>query len=339
MVTLPAAPCMYVERLNSLHCLCSLQVEYLWQSLDTAGWSAIPDGYKRKDLVIRLPLSGLAPGDVRVVRLTANFKNSASKAIVDVTLTAEGSPLQAVLRGPSGSIRGDRIIVLNASQSIDPDDPTGNAPLIVNWECVRADYPTPCFTGTASGEQSGLVWKLDASLLAASMAHTFKVTVSKVTGATVRSASASLSLTPLPVASKSPTGRVVRQCSGATCAKTHNADAPLALTLVPDAGYEAATVSWQSDQLAGIDLGTSPDLRIPPTKLPSTGALVVNAVLKLATGETSTTQMTVGMNGKPFCSLSKCLVVNTVSDTFPAATFAVEAVGFMDDQEGGLRWV
>lgn len=304
-----------------------LQVEYAWEGL--GGFTAVPAGYTRKDLVIRPPLSGVQAGDYKTVRLTANFKGSTKRASVDVTLVAEGSPLQALLQGPSGSIQGNRTIVLNANKSNDPDDPTGNTPFTITWECIRSDYPAPCFAGTDYGEQSGLVWKLKASLLSPNLLHTFKVTVSKGS----RSASASVAVTPLPTASKVPTGRIIRQCSGTTCPKRHNADAPVALTLIPDAGFETATVSWQSDQLPDVALGTSADLSIPSAKLPATGSLVVNAVLKLGTGEQSITQLSVPINGKPSCSLAKCLVVNTLSDTFPGATLALQATGFLDDQD------
>lgn len=314
-----------------------MQVEYKWESLDTPAWSAIPADYKRKDLVVRPPLSGVSAGDVKKIRLTASFRNRDSKASVDVELTAEGSPLQAQLKGPSGSVRGDRTLVLNAAGSVDPDDPTGNTPMTVTWECIRADYPAPCFAGTDYGEQSGLDWKLKASLLTPNIQHTFKVTVSKGTSLAGRSASAALSLTPLPTASKVPTGRIIRQCSGSTCPKRHNADTPLALTLAPDSGFEAATVTWRSDQLAGTDLGSAADLSVPAAKLPAAGALVVNAVLKLPSGETGNTQLTIPVNGKPSCSSSKCLLVNTVSDVFPGATYALEAAGFVDDEDG-LRW-
>lgn len=301
-------------------------------SLD--GWTAIPDGFKHKDLIIRAPLSGVRTGDVKNVRLMANFKNSAKQASVDVNLVAEGSPLQALLQGPSGSIRGDRTIVLNAEKSYDPDDVTGNEPLAVTWECLRSDYPVPCFAGTDYGEQSGLTWKLKAALLAPNLQHTFKVTVTKG----MRSASASVTVTPLPAASRVPTGRLIRQCSGSTCANRHNADTALALTLVPDAGFEGASISWQSDQLPGINLGTAPDLSIPAAQLPAAGAIVVNAVLKLESGRQSITQLSVPINGKPKCSLARCLVVRAVSDTFPGATFTLQATGFVDDQDE-LRWV
>lgn len=248
---------------------------------------------------------------------------------MDVSLVAQGSPLQAVLQGPSGSVRGNRTIVLDADKSYDPDDPTGNEPLAVTWECVRSDYPAPCFASTDYGEQSGLTWKLRAALLTPNLQHTFKVTVSKGS----RSASSSVSLTPLPTASRLPTGRLIRQCSGTTCSNRHNTDTALALTLAPDAGFETATVSWQSDQLSDVDLGTAPDLSIPAAKLPATGTIVVNAVLKLASREQSITQLKVPLNGKPKCTLDKCLVVTVVSDTFPGASYAVTATGFVDDQD------
>jgi hypothetical protein len=302
-------------------------------SLD--GWTAIPAGYKCKDLVIRPPLSGLRAGDVKNVRLLANFAGSAKQASVDINLVAEGSPLQALLHGPSGSIRGERTIVLSAEKSFDPDDPTGNEPLAVAWDCVRSDFPATCFAGTEYGEQSGLTWKLPAALLTPDLQHTFRVTISKGD----RTVSASVSLTPLPAASRVPTGRLTRQCGGAPCPNRHNTDTALALTLVPDAGFEGASISWQSDQLPDLDLGPAPDLSIPASELPATGALLVNAVLRLGSGEQGITQLQVPLNGRPACpSGSKCLSVNTLSDTFPRASFALTASGFVDDQ-GDLRWV
>jgi hypothetical protein len=312
--------------------LLSQQVEYSWVSLD--GWTSIPDGYKRKDLIIRAPLSGVRAGDVKNVRLIANFKNSAKQASVDVNLVAEGSPLQALLHGPSGSISGDRTLMLNAKKSYDPDDVTGNEPMAVMWECLRSDYPAPCFAGTDYGEQSGLTWKLKAALLSPNLQHTFKVTVTKGS----RSASASVTVMPLPAASRVPTGRLVRQCSGNTCSNRHNADTALALTIIPDAGFEGASISWHSDQLPGVDLGSAPDLSIPAAELPAAGAVVVNAVLKLGSGEQSITQLRVPINGKPKCLLAKCLVVSTVTDMFPGATFTLQATGFVDDIDE-LRWV
>lgn len=271
----------------------------------------------------------------RTVRLLATFANSARQASVDINLIAEGSPLQALLHGPSGSIRGERSIVLSAEKSFDPDDPTGNEPLAIAWDCFRSDYPVACFAGTDYGEQSGLTWKLPAALLTPDLQHTFRVTVSKDD----RSASASVSLTPLPTASRVPTGRLTRQCGGTPCSNRHNTDTALALTLVPDPGFEGASISWQSDQLPDLDVGTAPDLSIPASQLPATGALLVNAVLRLEGGEQGITQLQVPLNGKPACpSGSKCLSVNTLSDTFPKASFALTASGFLDDQND-LRWV
>jgi hypothetical protein len=104
---------------------CSLchvvQVIYTWESLD--GWGGIPSGgYSLKNLVLPPPVPAEA-GQTYKLRLTARFTGSPAAAAADVTLTAVGTPLSAALLGPSGDIMGDKAIVLDASRSIDPDDP------------------------------------------------------------------------------------------------------------------------------------------------------------------------------------------------------------------------
>ena len=99
----------------------ALQVTYTWESLD--GWSGIPAArYTLKNLVLPPPVPAEA-GQTYKLRLTARFTGSTAAATADVSLTAVGSPLSASLLGPSGDVMGDRDIVLDASRSIDPDDP------------------------------------------------------------------------------------------------------------------------------------------------------------------------------------------------------------------------
>lgn len=98
-----------------------LQVTYTWESLD--GWSGIPaGGYTLKNLVLPPPVPAEA-GQTYKLRLTARFTGSTAAATADVALTAVGSPLSASLLGPSGDVMGDKDIVLDASKSLDPDDP------------------------------------------------------------------------------------------------------------------------------------------------------------------------------------------------------------------------
>lgn len=96
------------------------QVTYSWQSLD--GWGGITPPYTLKDLSLLPPLRVEAGQSYRV-RLTAAFEGSDQSATSDVTLHAVGSPLVVRLAAPSGDVKSDRDIVLDASRSMDPDDP------------------------------------------------------------------------------------------------------------------------------------------------------------------------------------------------------------------------
>jgi hypothetical protein len=146
-----------------------LQVNYKWESLD--GWSAIPaDGVAAKDLVLPPPVPAEA-GHTYGLRLTASFQGAASSAATaDVALTAVASPLVVSLVGPSGDTTAASV-VLDASNSFDPDDPS--TPLSFSWACVREDYPRPCFTGTNTGNMlnGGSRWAHDGILLRLLVQH------------------------------------------------------------------------------------------------------------------------------------------------------------------------
>lgn len=291
----------------------------------------MPTSYKRKDLVIAAPVPGVQAGDAKKLRLTANFQGSTKKAVVEVTLSTIGSPLVASLKGPSGDIKNDRTIVLDGSKSADPDDPNGNMPPTVDWACVRTDFPTPCFSGNAYGEQRGTSWKFKADLLQSDIPHTFTMTLSKGSGAAQRSAAASVTVTPRSAAKKIPTGRIGRVCSSATCPTRHNADAALALSLTLDAGAAGASIAWKSDQLS--NLGAAADVVVPASQLPASGAVTVEVQLSLA-GESSSTKITIPINGKPVCSKAEgCLTVTTSSDVFPSASFTAAVAGYTDDSD------
>lgn len=193
-------------------------------------------------------------GDTPItVTLAAKFKGAAdvTATTVEVVLTPEGSPISAVLRGPSGDVRADRTITLNAASSVDPDDPSNNTPMEVEWRCQREDFPNPCFTGTDFGSQNGLTWSIRAGLLSPDLKHVFTVNLRKVTGDATKHASAFLVVT--PKAAAIPTGRLVRVCAGTACPEKHSADMPLALSLVTDAASAGATVTWTSDQVKSIN--------------------------------------------------------------------------------------
>ena len=226
---------------------CRVQVDWEWTAY---GWPQFaqlyPNGYKRKDLAIPGPVPRVPAGPFTMV-LTAKFTGSADATTYNVTLNPVPSPVKAVLRGPSGDVRTDRSIVLNATSSMDPDDPTNNQePFQVVWQCVRDDFPAPCFTGKDYGTQSGLTWTVPGSLLTAGRKYVFTATVMKSGG---RSDTAGLLVT--PTAAAIPTGRILRVC-GAACPEMHSADKDLSLSLVADTGFADSTIAWSSDQVAGL---------------------------------------------------------------------------------------
>ena len=224
---------------------------------------------------------------------------SSASSIKVVSLTAVGSALKAALRGPGSDIvKADQLITLDASGSLDPDDPNGNKPLSFAWECVRADFPAPCFASTDRGTQKGARWTLNATLLTPDIEHTFRVIVNKGS----RSATAP-AVKVTPRAAKIPLARIVRQCGVGgeqSCPDRHSVDKALSLSLRVDPSSAGATWTWSSEQVPTISGTTSADLTISPNNLPSSGALVVSATLLLEGVEGRST-IQVPLNGKPSC--------------------------------------
>jgi hypothetical protein len=276
-----------------------------------------------------------------MVWFSGSMKTSSS---ADLVLRAVGSPLIAKLKGITGDVKNDRIIKLDATASSDPDDPAGNVPLKFTWSCTREDFPAPCFSGSSWGDINGGRWELPASLLTVDKLHTFKVTVTKVSGADARSQTDAVSITPrlaqLPIA----TGRILRQCGKANCPDKHNSDGPLSLQLKLDAGFEAAAVAWQSPQLPKLasNAATSLQLTLQPQDLIGLSSITVVAAMSL-NGQVGTTEQTIKLNAKPTCKASeqalnssetlaaKCLEVTTISDTYGSAEFTVNAQAYQDD--------
>lgn len=291
-------------------------------------WAAIPAGYNRKDLVLPGPLAGSGN---KIVGLQAWFADTPAQTVaINVTLTPIASPLKAMLRGPSGDVRTDRTIVLNASSSVDPDDPANTQPFAVNWDCQRADFPTPCFTGTSYGMQRGLTWMINGSALQPGVQHTFTATISKPG----RTANAAVVVTPTQAAI--PTGNIRRVCS-ALCPPRHNSDVDLALSLALDAGSAGATIAWSSDSLPNLaNFNGKGDIIIPASSLPSSGKVTITATLTNA-GISSKTSIDVDINGKPLCSIvDTCLALTAISTAFPAASFSAAVNGITDDMDTNL---
>jgi hypothetical protein len=297
------------------------------------------------------------PGQSYQVRLTVEFSGSKeTSSSADLTLRAVGSPLIAKLKGVTGDVKKDKIVKLDATGSSDPDDPAGNVPLKFTWSCTREDFPAPCFSGSSWGDINGGRWELPASLLTVDKLHTFKVTVSKVSGLDTRLQTDAISITPRAAQLPIPTGRINRLCgkgnsagnaaanAAASCPDKHNSDGPLSLQLKLDAGFEAAAVTWQSPQLPNLasTAGSALQLNLQPSDLKDLSSITVVAVMSL-NGQNGTTETTVRLNAKPACRASeqalsssdtlaaKCLTVETISDTYGSAKFVVNAQAYQDD--------
>jgi hypothetical protein len=307
-------------------------VEYLWESLD--GWDAIPKSYSSNHLVLPAPVSAEA-GKIYEVRLTAKFAGATAVAAKVVRLLAEASPLEPNLHWAGGDIvKADQLIVLDATGSRDPDDPNGKQPLTYVWECIREDFPTPCFSSLDRGVQRAGKWTFSARLLTANIEHSFRVTI-------VKGSRSAIAPNPVKITAKAgqvPTGRIIRLCSGGSdgqaCPHRHNADAPLSLALYLDPPSSAATYSWSSDQIANLSGSTGPVLAIPADKLPTSGMLVVSVTLRLQEVE-GRTSLSIPINAAPRCvpavAGQGCLKVDLKNADYPKAAFEATASGFTDD--------
>lgn len=95
------------------------------------------------------------------ITVTAAFEGSAGSANDTITLTAVGSPLIAIISGPSGDMSADQVATFSAENSRDPDDSANIiTPMQYVWSCQAADS-TPCFIGTYQGIQSGATWAIN----------------------------------------------------------------------------------------------------------------------------------------------------------------------------------
>jgi hypothetical protein len=84
------------------------------------------------------PIVGVNHGAIYNVTLTARFAGAAQAAFDWVLLTAQGSPLKASLRGPSGDVKSTAVFTLDASASVDPDDPSDAVePMRYEWAVRR----------------------------------------------------------------------------------------------------------------------------------------------------------------------------------------------------------
>jgi hypothetical protein len=82
-------------------------------------------------------------------QVAAKYQGSLGSSYATVDLRAEGSALVAALEGPSGRQPDTLLLLLDASKSLDPDDPQGSSgALTFSWGCTRQDFPALCFEGS-----------------------------------------------------------------------------------------------------------------------------------------------------------------------------------------------
>ncbi|KXZ41465.1 hypothetical protein GPECTOR_451g350 [Gonium pectorale] len=287
------------------------------------------------------------------LRASASFAGVAnSQASDDVTMTAVGSAPSAKLTGAGGDVADNAVILLSALGSSDPDSSTTK--LTYKWDCRREDFPAPCFTGSAMGDNTTTpgVYLLPPSLLTLGKKHTVTVTVSKPVrqGASPLRATASVTFRPRSASEPFPRGKLERMCSSAECAFAHSTNKDLVLQLTLDKAYRKATVAWQSDELESVSALTARTvsagtylLTIPAASLPSgVSSITVTANLAL-NGIDGASIVTVPLNAAPFCSLSPaspsaCVRVTLASDTFPKAVATLRVLGWADAEDTQLTY-
>ncbi|PNH03785.1 hypothetical protein TSOC_010116, partial [Tetrabaena socialis] len=343
--------------------LCNGQaLEWRWSS----NWTGLPAARAaQQQLYLPGPVAAVH-GQSIVLRVAANYVGDASSAAsASVTMLALGSLPLASLAGPAGDVPDDSPLLLNATASSDPDTSRAAQRLTFQWECRREDYPAPCFSGAAQGDQAASpgVWALPAGLLTNGKTHTITVRVSKqvAAGAPLLQATASLTFRPRSASEPFPRGALARQCAAAAaCAAPHSTDKPLTVRLKLGSSYTAAAVTWASAELAtlasltvathasdaSIPAGTHL-LTIPAAALPTNRASLTLTANLLLNGIAGEAILTVPLNGAPYCALSNatnsttdaaaaaagCLGLETLDDAYPTAAIMLRAQGWADDSD------
>jgi hypothetical protein len=97
----------------------------------------------------KLYVAPIKPASCCCVQVAAKYQGSPGSSYATVDLRAEGSALVAALEGPSGRQPDTSLLLLDASKSMDPDDPQGSSgALTFSWGCTRQDFPALCFQGS-----------------------------------------------------------------------------------------------------------------------------------------------------------------------------------------------
>lgn len=172
---------------------------------------------------------------------------STSSAPTTVCLLPEASDLAARVTGPTYDFPSNMDMVLNASLSYDPDEPTASEGLSYAWTCMRLDgkgcfeKEVPVMSGPALTIPKGTLGGDGKQYYA------FKLTLKKDT----RQTESTLYVSVVPGVEGAPTGEIV--CTSdinGLCRVPHNPSRDLEFFV--ELGYFDTAVAWSSPQ---IDLG------------------------------------------------------------------------------------
>lgn len=109
-------------------------------------------------------------GGRRTLKLTAQLRGSATFTELSLTLVARLEAPVALLAAPGGEVGPELELLLDGSDSRDPEDPSGaGGPLSFSWACWQQDNLAPCFTTV--GEVGSCGWRV---LVGAACVHTLK---------------------------------------------------------------------------------------------------------------------------------------------------------------------
>ncbi|CAD7697795.1 unnamed protein product [Ostreobium quekettii] len=330
------------------------KVDYKWVSIDSPLWSAIPaDGVPSKDLLLKPPIAGQAEYPYKL-RMTADLKNANGEvqgsSSTEVTLRPFGSDVRAYCEGPAGDVLLDGDITLDASKSLDPDDPFNQVQSFAyEWSCSLEDG-SPCFSGkTGPKSATGTTVVLGPDSLTANVRkyHLYTVTVSKKEQGpedgdpvVVRKASAMCIFRPQDASSPMPTGKAVMDCGDLPCPARVN-PTEIVVLKVTDLKYADTTVSWSSsaiNDLSSMTVGgvNNAVLFIKPDMLEGGAEYQFVATLSRG-GEQGETVVPFATNAAPFCGRAdgQCFTLS-VDDPceFPTCQVVATAKEFADDQPG-----
>ncbi|GMH46096.1 hypothetical protein BSKO_14060 [Bryopsis sp. KO-2023] len=326
-------------------------VEYDWTSLDTPAWPALEGGYKRKNFVLRGPITTARPENDYNIRISATLKDASGvvQGTVgqDVLLHAHGSPIIPRIKGKYGDVALVDDVCLDASASIDPDDPQQLTGFSVEWKCEKHEIGgEACFTGSNQPVVEGTRLCIPPELLTVGVWYYYTAKVSKtdvgVTTAT-RSGTTTIAFRPKPADSPVPIGSIEMQCGARDCPRLFNPTDLVNLMVTVEKPYARNTsIAWSCDgidDLEGIVIGGihRQNLLIKPNMLGAGAEITCSATLTRNDIDTDsgTAVKTFTMNSPPYCGAvdGGCIIVSQTSESnaYPNAVYRVKAQEFADE--------